>query len=255
MSPTAALGKPLSAAFDPPARPPAQSIRAWAYEALREHIIRLHLRPGQALSESEIGARLQASRTPVREAFIRLAEDGLLDVHAQKGSYVTRIDPARAAEARFLRATVEKAVLAEACRAFPDPVRFELAANVELQKFCRKSRTYETMFQLDNAFHALLFRGVGKERLWLHLKKFDADLDRLRMLQLSTKFDWGGIIDDHDRIARLIAARKPGPVGPLIDRHLTPVLHDALVVRYPDYFTARAAAAGIPAARGSRPGP
>jgi DNA-binding GntR family transcriptional regulator len=236
MRATASAGKSVPVTLDLSPRAPAQSIRAWAYQVLRENIIHLHLRPGQALSESEIAALLRASRTPVREAFIRLAEDGLLDVHAQRGSYVTRIDPARADEARFLRAVAEKAIIKEACRAFPAQARFELSANVEMQKFCRRERNYERMFHLDNEFHALLFRGRGKERLWLHLKKFDTDLDRLRMLQLSTKFEWGAIIDDHDRIARLVAARKPGPVDALIDRHLTPVLHEKLVVQYPDYF-------------------
>ncbi len=221
--------------LDLPPRAPGQSSRAWIYQVLHGNIIHLHFRPGQALSETEIAGLLRVSRTPVREAFIRLAEDGLLEIHPQKGSYVALIDAGRASEALFLRNVAEKAVLKEACRAFPGGVLFELNANVEMQKFCRREGNYEKMFQLDNEFHALLFRGCGKGRLWGHLKKFDTDLDRLRMLKLSTKFDWGEIIDHHERIARLVAARKPGPVDALVDRHLAPGHLEKLVEQYREY--------------------
>jgi DNA-binding GntR family transcriptional regulator len=217
-------------------RAPGQSTRAWIYQVLRENIIHLHLRPGQALSEAEIGRRLRVSRTPVREAFIRLAEDGLLEVHPQRGSYVSLIDPGRASEARFLRSVAEKAILKEACRAFPERSLFELNANVEMQRFCRRERNYEKMFQLDNEFHAILFRGCGKERLWVHLKKFDSDLDRLRMLKLSAKYDWSGIVGHHERIARLVGTRKPGLVDAVMDEHLDPGHLEKLIEQYREYI-------------------
>ena len=233
--PAAARPQAAPGGLDLPPRAPGQSIRAWIYQVLRDNIIHLHLKPGQALSESEIGGLLRVSRTPVREAFIRLAEDGLLEIHPQRGSYVSLIDPDRAAEARFLRNVAEKAILREACRAFPGRALFELNANVEMQKFCRRERNYEKMFQLDNEFHAILFRGCGKERLWRHLKKFDTDLDRLRMLKLSAKHDWGEIIDHHERIAKLVDSRKAGPVEALVDRHLDPGHLEKLVEQYKEY--------------------
>jgi DNA-binding GntR family transcriptional regulator len=214
----------------------AQSTREWAYGLLRDHIIRLHLKPGQAVSETETARALRTSRTPVREAFIRLAEDGLLDVYSQKGSFVSLIDGERADEARYLRGVVEKAVLREAGRAFPAPLRFELAANLEMQRFCRRERNYEKMFLLDNEFHRILFRGCGKERIWLHLKKFDCDLDRLRALQLSLKLHWDGVIVEHEKIAQCIDGRSPGKADALVDRHLTGILHERLAARYPAYF-------------------
>lgn len=224
-----------AAGLDLRPRAPGQSIRAWVYQVLHGNIIHLHLRPGQALGEAEIGRLLRVSRTPVREAFIRLAEDGLLEIHPQRGTFVSLIDSARAAEALFLRRVVEREVLREACRSFPEAALFDLNANIALQKFCRRGGNYERMFQLDNEFHALLFRGCGKERLWGHLKKFDTDLDRLRMLKLSTKFDWGGIVGHHERMARLVADRNPGPAGDLVDRHLDPGHLERLMEQHPEY--------------------
>jgi DNA-binding GntR family transcriptional regulator len=217
-------------------REAAQSSREWATRVLRDNILHLHLAPGQAVSESDMAAALRVSRTPVREAFIRLAGEGLLDVHAQRGTFVSRIDRERADEARFLRTVVEKAILREAARAFPAPLRFELAANLELQRFCRRERNYETMFNLDNEFHRILYRGCGKERLWLHIKTFDSDLDRLRILRLSTKLSWDDVIDEHGRIVRIVSGAGGGRIDALVERHLTGALYDALVTQYPDYF-------------------
>ncbi|MFA6508326.1 MAG: GntR family transcriptional regulator, partial [Treponemataceae bacterium] len=93
-----------------------QPIHQWVYSVLRLNIIRLHLKPGQSVSETEISTRLGISRTPVREAFIRLGEDGLLEVKPQRCSVISRIDLDQAEETRFVRRNLEKTITKEACR-------------------------------------------------------------------------------------------------------------------------------------------
>ena len=66
-----------------------QPIHQWVYQVLRSNIIKLHLPPAQRISENEVSEALGVSRTPVREAFIRLAEDGLINVTPQKRSTVS----------------------------------------------------------------------------------------------------------------------------------------------------------------------
>ncbi len=229
---------PAPSALDLPPRARAESGRAWAHRALRRNLILLRLEPGRAVSESEVAAAFRLSRTPVREAFIRLAEDGLLDVVPQTGTFVSRIDRARADEARFLRAVLEKAVLREAARAFPGQLRLELDANLAMQRHCRKGRQYDRLLELDDDFHRLLFRGAGKERLWSHLKKFDGDLDRLRALQLSDAVHWDAVLEEHARIARRAGTGRTAGIDALVDRHLTSAIHARLVARHPEYFKA-----------------
>ena len=62
-----------------------------AYATLRHAIVTLRLRPGQLLSEQGIAQQLHTSRTPVREAFIKLAETGLMRVLPQRGTFVRKI--------------------------------------------------------------------------------------------------------------------------------------------------------------------
>ena len=62
----------------------------------RENITSLQLAPGTTVSTQELAAKLQVSRTPVREAFIRLQKEDLVEITPQKGTMVSRIDLTRA---------------------------------------------------------------------------------------------------------------------------------------------------------------
>ena len=84
-----------------------------AYAALRHAVVTLRLRPGQVLSEQGIAQQLRTSRTPVREAFIKLAEAGLFEVLPQRGTFVRRISLKAVEDARFVREAIELAVLRE----------------------------------------------------------------------------------------------------------------------------------------------
>ena len=86
---------------------PDVNVRQRLYQALRQAIIRMVLAPGRALSEKEIADTFDVSRQPVREAFIRLSESGLLEVRPQRGTYVVRISEGAVMEARFVREAVE----------------------------------------------------------------------------------------------------------------------------------------------------
>src|SRR5919106_4172262 len=104
------------------------------YETLRRKVLTLELPPGAALSENELAASLGVSRTPVRESLILLAEEGLVQVFPQVGSFVSRVDPARVADAQFLREAVELASLEDLPEVLdPDLIR-ELRENLAEQR-------------------------------------------------------------------------------------------------------------------------
>ncbi len=196
-----------------------QPIHQWVYQVLRTNIIKLTLRPAQHISENEVSEALGISRTPVREAFIRLAEDGLIKITPQKRSSISLIDLEQAEEARFVRMALEKAVLREACRGFSETDLAALSANIQQQRDCRRSKAYERMLIVDNDFHHIIFRGCGKERSWYYLKKLDYNYDRLRTMVMPISLDQ--IILEHSRIRDAIAGGDIECVDEIVDRHLT----------------------------------
>lgn len=111
---------PMPHAADRGRRDVSESARVYAW--LRQGILDVTLVPGAVLPESDVAMRFGTSRTPVREALLRLAEEGLIEIRPQRGTYVSRMRLDRLEEALFVRAAVEGAILREA-RGAPRPRR------------------------------------------------------------------------------------------------------------------------------------
>src|SRR5699024_11869693 len=107
-----------------------KSTRGFVYDTLLEAIVSLEFPPGKTISEKEISEELEVSRTPVREAFLKLSEEELLTVLPQRGSYISLIDLDHVEDARFLREQAEAGIIRLACQSFSDTY---------MQKLDRKS--------------------------------------------------------------------------------------------------------------------
>ena len=136
------------------------------YETLRRKVLTLELPPGAALSENELAAALGVSRTPVRESLILLAEEGLVQVFPQVGSFVSRVDPDRVADAQFLREAVELAALDDMPAELDPDVVAELRENLDRQQ--APGIDLEEFFALDEAFHHGLLRLSGHAQGLVH---------------------------------------------------------------------------------------
>ena len=121
--------------------------RRVVYETLRRKVLTLELPPGTALSENELAAAMGVSRTPVRESLILLAEEGLVQVFPQVGSFVSRVDPDGVADAQFLREAVELAALDDLPAELDAGLVDELHANLARQQ--EPGIDLEEFFALD----------------------------------------------------------------------------------------------------------
>src|SRR5688500_7228586 len=115
----------------------SRSNRRVVYETLRRKVLTLELPPGASLSENELAASLGVSRTPVRESLILLGEEGLVRVFPKVGSFVSRVDAERVADAQFLREAVELAAFDDIPEALDPDLVAELRANLEQQREAR----------------------------------------------------------------------------------------------------------------------
>lgn len=209
-----------------------QPINQWVYELLWAIIIELHLEPGGPLNEIEAADALGVSRTPVREAFIKLVKDGLLHVIPQKGSIVSEIDLDQARPAWFVRRSAEKSVLSEACESFPEENLRGLEANVLLQEECFEKKAYDRFLVAGNDFHRIVYQGCDKERIWLEvIKKLDFNYDRLRIMMLPHMTP--KVIDDHKAMLQIISEKDRHRIDEIIEQHLTWTVIDKVVEEYP----------------------
>ncbi|WP_211746946.1 GntR family transcriptional regulator [Paenibacillus sp. Marseille-Q4541] len=214
------------------------STRAYSYHFLKDKIMHLELEPGTKISEKEIADELNVSRTPVREAFMKLAEEELLDIVPQSGSAVSLINLAHVEEGRFIREKIEKEIVALACESFGEEFRFRMETNIALQDVCAGKNNFHKLFELDEEFHQILFDGTGKARTWKMLQQLNIHFNRLRLLRLSKDSNWENIISQHKEIYRLIVNQETTQATQMMENHLRLVVveQDILFEKYPHYF-------------------
>lgn len=215
-----------------------ETASGWVYRTLLHNLVGLVLSPGMPVSEKTIGDSLGLSRTPVREAFIRLNRDHFIDILPQKGSYVSKIDPVFIEEARFLRLCVEKEVIARACVSFCPETMISLRANLQKQDLAVLNGDPQKFMDLDDEFHFLILRGVGRETIWRLIRATSVHFDRIRLLNLTRRADWDEIVSRHRGIADAIERHDGSSAVSDIEHHLSNVLDDIEQLKglFPDYF-------------------
>src|SRR3981081_2950830 len=83
------------------------SLSERVYQALKQDIIRGIFQPGEALSEKDLAKRYRGSRTPVREAAVRLQQENLMQIVSNRGYFITQITMQNVTEIYDFRAAVE----------------------------------------------------------------------------------------------------------------------------------------------------
>src|SRR3982075_1211422 len=137
-----------------------QPVALRVYEILRRSIITMRLRPRQKVSEAELALELGVSRTPVREALIKLAEDRLVEILPQRGSFITPIRLHEVLEARFIREALEIAVVREAAASGRGEVLGRLENLLQAQRAAARDKDLERFLELDEAFHHTLSESI-----------------------------------------------------------------------------------------------
>lgn len=211
---------------------PQESAREYVYRILRRNIIDLVLPPGQNISEQDIAIQLKVSRTPVREAFIRLAQENLLDIIPQKGTHVSLIDIDHVKESEFAREMMERQIVIQACRSFPDEILLELQSCLVLQELCISEKNYQRFFELDGTMHGLIFKGCKKSRIWYMLCLLNAHYDRARMLHIKLKgFGGDEVIEQHRTLVKAIREKDIALGKKTIYLHLNKLFVDLEYLR------------------------
>ncbi|NLM41120.1 MAG: GntR family transcriptional regulator [Firmicutes bacterium] len=227
---------PRFAARRPPRR--RASAKEFVYNTLRHSILHLHLKPGTKMSEQEISEEFKVSRTPVREVFVHLHQDGLVEIYPQRGTYVSLINLESMEEGRWVREIVETAVVEEAAGRLSDDHIRELEYNLAAQEQCCQNQDYLRMLALDDEFHAAIFRACGKQLTYDMVKQLNLDFYRVRVLRLSHDSNWEQILRQHQAVFQALREGKAQEARKIMTDHLRMIMveEDELLAQYPGYF-------------------
>jgi GntR family transcriptional regulator, rspAB operon transcriptional repressor len=214
------------------------SARVQAYAALREAIVRAEFEPGRQLSENELAAHLGVSRTPIREALVRLRDERLVEIVPQLGTFVTRISASAVADAQFIREALECACVRRAAELATEDDIAGLEDNLRAQERARDSDDFDAFYVLDDLFHHALCDMSEHRAVWPVSQRARSHLNRVRRLSMPVPSYLAVMIEQHHRVVAAVADHDSDGAEALLRDHLRNVLQEVprIRVQHPGFF-------------------
>jgi GntR family transcriptional regulator, rspAB operon transcriptional repressor len=178
------------------------------YESLRRAIVRLEMEPGSAIQEKDICVQFDVSRTPVREALQRLAEEDLVNIYPHSGTFVSRISFKVAEEGFILRRALEIESVRKACELITAEDSMQLNAIIARMRVILAENRLEDYLEVDDAFHAAIARMSGYPRIWKFITLAKVHLDRMRQLSAPVPGHLAEVTEQHAAIAQALQRRN-----------------------------------------------
>jgi DNA-binding GntR family transcriptional regulator len=201
-----------------PQRP--ASLAEQAAEAIRTGIIRGEFQLGEALSETALAIKLGISKTPVREAFLRLKTEGLVDIQPQRGTFVFDMTSEEVGELGELREVLEIAAARLAMKRRRKALAEALDDVVARMRDALKAADVLEYRTLDDAFHKRIIEHAGNGLLQASYEtiafRIQALRNRLSLDPVLNKHSFG----EHREIAALIGAGETSRASACLSDHI-----------------------------------
>lgn len=213
----------------------------YVFDTLKKDILDLELKPGQAISENEICARFDVSRTPVREALRRLQEQGFVNTVPYSGTYVTLLNLDDIRQMIYMRVAVELMVMRDFMETQTPLLLEEIRHQIRCQELLIREPDFEPeqFYRMDAQMHTIWFAATGREKLWDFIQAQQLHYTRFRMLDFVTETDFTRIIKEHARLLELLEQKDEKGLEAALKEHLyisMTRMKYAIEVEYKDYF-------------------
>ena len=214
------------------------SVQEMVYRTLRDKIVSMELKPGTTISTQEIADSMSVSRTPVREAFIRLQREDLLDVTPQRSTVVSKINMDRVYQERFIREALEIEVAQKFIEVATPEVLARMRRNIEKQYAAIEEQRYVDYLELDNALHQTAFTETHEDLGRSIVQQMNGHYDRIRLISA-----WEGQIvytamQEHDKYVDYIERKDALHARKLLRSHLQALRmqEEILLTNWSEYF-------------------
>jgi len=219
-------------------RPRSATAASRIHADLRAELVSLKRRPGDAISEAEIALAYGVSRTPVREAILKLSDEGLVDIFPQSGIFVSRIPLSALPEAIIVRKALEQTTARFAAGLASASQILSLHAILQRQREADAAGDRDAFHQADELFHATIADVAGYPGIWTLILQVKVHVDRFRQLTLPQKDRMTQVIAEHEGVLAAIEAHDPTSAGIAMEKHLERLLGDISATQTvnPEYF-------------------
>ena len=214
-----------------------KSIREFAYSTIKNNILNLSYAPNQKITEVELVETLKIGKTPIREALILLAKEGLIIIAPQSGSFIAPIDFDRVEEGREIRSILEENIHLQAMNIMTkdDVSACEILINSHAQ--LAQDATTPHWFH-DEEFHKSIYKICDKEKTFYTIQLMNIDFNRVKLLSFAELPKPQQVIEEHCLILEAIAKKDADLLKEITHKHLNPLSLDKakIIEHYPTYF-------------------
>ena len=219
-------------------RPRAGNTAHLVHRELRDDIVSMRRKPGEPIVEREIALAHCVSRTPVREALLRLAGEELVDIFPQSGTFVARIPVAALPEAILMRTALEQTTARLAAERADAGDLARLRELIDRQRRVEARGDGNRFHDADEAFHAAIAEAAGHPGIWRFIEQVKIQVDRYRRLTLPVPGRMRRVLKEHVAIVAAIEAHDAPGAAAAMAAHLEALRASIGDVRdlNPDYF-------------------
>lgn len=208
------------------------------YSQLHKAIAAMDLRPGTPISEQSLAAEHGVSRTPVREAILRLVSEKLVEIVPKSGSFVGRIPVSSLIEAIVARQALESVNVRRAAELATPSQILELRAMLERQREIAVTGDHAVFHTADEDFHAAFANIAGYAGIWQLIRQMKLQIDRYRHLTLPQAGRIELIINEHANVVDAMAEGDIMGAVRCMENHLDKLQLDLAIFEemWPNYF-------------------
>ncbi len=214
------------------------------YQKLKEQILHLELPPGAAISEIETAEKYEISRTPVRDAFKMLENEGLLEIRPHIGTFVSLIDLNMISDILYMREVLEQAVFRDLASIYDKSHEFGIRLILQKQKEMLDSalppdELSRSFIISDNIFHNTLYELAGRKNVMCFWQSINSQYERFRtFLNLGDRENLLRLYHGHEILWECISHKDYGNLSKCISHHIYDGFNSSteVVSRHPEYF-------------------
>ena len=199
-------------------------LREAIYATLKRRIVLNELLPGVTLTELAVAASLGSSQGPVREALMRLQEDGLVQRNGHRGTAVTPLNPEEAEEILALRRRIEVRAAPRAVRAVDAAVLSRLSRLRERMDEVADAGDEYALIELDTEFHLEIFRLAELQALEQILVRCILHSHRQKLWEPRHRRPLAATAARHDVLLDLVRAKDGEGLAQALGEHIDTIV-------------------------------
>ena len=206
-----------------------KSLEESVYLTLENSILTGEYQRGDALTEMSICKKLGVSRTPVRSALHRLAEDGLVEIVPNRGAIVVGVSDDDLVDTYKIRMKLEGLASAMATKRMDDKSKALLEETVELSEFYLGKGDVDKLKELDTEFHLIIYKASGNRTLSKILTELHRNIRSYRRIALTVPGRLAKSIEEHRDILTAIKSGDAEKAEKLTSLHIERAMENMII--------------------------